>query len=411
MNVLFVHNHWPAQFVHLAKTLVAEGHRCIAIGSEIEGHVPGVEVARWRNRRGSTPGILPFATRAEADMIRGLAAAGEAKRLKEEGFYPDLIIGHPGWGETLFLREIYPRAKQLLHGEFFYRAEGGDAGFDPEFGRGTPSMDQRFQIHAKNAALSLALSDADQIVCPTQYQLGRLPPAFQARAKTIHEGIDTRKARKKHAPKFELAGGRTVTGESPIVTYASRYLEPLRGFHVFMRALPDILRRIPDAEVLVIGEEVTAGYGAAAPEGLTWKELLLRELAGKLDLSRVHFTGKVGHSRLIEAFSVSSAHVYYTYPFVLSWSLLEAMACECLIIGSNTRPLEDAVEHDRTGLLVDFFDVEALSDTIVAALQNPIRYCGMRRLARKSVLERFDLKTRCGPAWRALLCELSSDSV
>jgi glycosyltransferase involved in cell wall biosynthesis len=333
-------------------------------------------------------------------MIRGRAAANCALAIREAGFSPDLIIGHPGWGETLYLREIFPETPQILHGEFYYGTEGGDVGFDPEFG--SLDWDERCRIVSKNATVALAYVAADRIVCPTPYQRGRFPSLFQSRIRVIHEGLDTRTIRRRPDASVVTPSGVQLDGSRPVVTYVSRVLEPLRGFHTFMRALPALLAAAPDAHVVIIGEWERAGYGVPPPPQSTWKQMMLDEVGATLDLERVHFMGATSHGVLLDAMSISSAHVYFTYPFVLSWSLLEAMACNCLVLGSDTAPLQDVIVQGQNGVLLDFFDHQALSRMIIEACRRPEQFAPLRENARKTAL-RFDRDVVCLPAWRGLI--------
>ena len=405
-KLLFVHSNFPAQFGFVATAAAEAGAQCVAIGSRTARSVEGVEtVLRWSNKRGTTRNIFPLSVRAEADLMRGRAAAACALELKASGFAPDLIVGHPGWGETLFLREIFPAVKQILYGEFYYHSRGADVGFD--LGFPVPAVDEQFRVYAKNATLALALADADRIVCPTPFQAGLFPKVFQALATVIHEGVDTDTVIRQPRARVRLPNGEVLDDAKPVITFVSRHLEPLRGFHILMRALPAVLDSLPDAQILVIGDD-RKGYGPVAPEDTTWKAQLLKELADRLDLSRVHFLGRVPHAEMLAAFSISRAHVYYSYPFVLSWSLFEAMACECMIIASDTAPLHDVIANGRNGVLVDFFDVAALSEVLIRCCRRPREFDAMRGAARTTILERFDRRRHSLPAWRRLLESLSA---
>ncbi|HEX8165979.1 MAG TPA: glycosyltransferase [Beijerinckiaceae bacterium] len=401
-DLLFVHTNFPAQFGFVAQAMAARGHACRAISSETGREVAGVPLTRWGTKRGSTPGIFAPATRAEADLIRGAASARAALALKEGGFTPDVIVGHPGWGETVFLREVFPKARQVAYAEFYYRAEGADVGFDPEFG--TPTLEERFRIHAKNATMATAYAEADRIVSPTRFQASLLPAAFRDRAAIIHEGVDLERVRPDPGACLDL-GGRVLDRSVPVVTFINRRFEPLRGYHVFMRALPRLLEAVPDAEVVLIGSDAGAGYGLAAPQGSTWRQRFLDEVKDRIDLSRVHFAGHLPHDRMLAALSVSRAHVYFTYPFVLSWSLLEAMASECLIVASDTAPVRDAIRPGQNGLLLDFFDHGALAQTLIEACRDPDSFAPLRKAARETVVADFN-RTRCREAWIALIEEL-----
>lgn len=401
-SILFVHTNFPAQFGPLAGLLSRRGHVCRAIASRTGRAMPGVPLARWALTRGTTPGLFLPATRAEADMLRGEAAARAALRFAAEGFSPDLVIGHPGWGETLFLREVFPRARHILYGEFYYHGVGADVGFDPEFG--SPDLDGRIRVHAKNATGLLAYAEADRIVSPTAFQASLFPPVFRERQRVIHEGIDTGAVRPAAAGPVTLADGTILDGRAPVVTFVNRRFEPMRGFHTFMRALPAFQEMVPEARVVMIGADEPGGYGAAAGEGTTWKARLLSELDGRLDLSRIHFTGTLPPAQMHALMRLSAGHMYLTYPFALSWSALEAMALGCLVVGSRTAPVEEVIRHGENGLLVDMLDpaaiANALADICTCARE---RFGELREAARRTVVERFDRERVCLPAWLALV--------
>ena len=389
MNVLIVHQNFPGQFPHIADALVKRGDKVAAIGSETAKGRPGVDLRRWSNKRGSTPNLFYQAVRAEADLIRGTAAAETALQLRADGFTPDVIIGHPGWGETIHLKEVWPAAKVILLGEMFYQSRGGDTGFDPEFKQ--PTFSDMLRTNAKNAAGALAYSLADRIICPTRFQAASFPMGLQPIVRVQHEGIDLGHAKRRPNAVVKLPQRRGVlTGDRPVITFVSRTLEPLRGFHIFMRALPALLKACPDAHVLIVGRDSPSGYGSPSPNGTSWVTWMLAELQSRLDLARVHFMGQVTHNMLIDLFSISWAHVYYTYPFVLSWSLVEAMACECLVLASDTPPLHDAITDGHDGVLLPFFDVDALSSAMIKAICEAQAYVETRRNARQTAITHFD---------------------
>jgi glycosyltransferase involved in cell wall biosynthesis len=402
-NILIVHQNFPGQFPHIADALIKRGDRVAAIGCKTAKGRPGVDLRRWHTERGTTPGIFPLAVRAEADLIRARAAAEAALQLRRDGFTPDVIIGHPGWGETLFLREVWPTAPMVLFGELMYRSRGSDINFDPEFS--TPSFDGDVRAHAKNATQAMAYAWADRIICPTQFQAGSFAPAFRSRIRVIHEGVDLDHASRRARAMFVLPNGRLIDGTRPVITYVGRSLEALRGFHIFMRAIPAFLDACPDVDVLVIGHEKRSGYGPAAPGDQSWREWLAKEAGGEPDVNRVHFLGPVTHKRLIDAFSLSWAHVYYTYPFVLSWSLVEAMACECLILASDTPPLHDAITDGVEGRLLPFFDSSALSAALIEAVRERDRFGAMRSAAKRRAHADFD-RNRGTAGWLSTIDEL-----
>jgi glycosyltransferase involved in cell wall biosynthesis len=403
-GVLFIHNSFPGQFADLARTLMAKGVRCGAITQAQAGlkDLPGMPTLKYGLRRGTTPGIFSLATRAEADFIRGTRALDAARAAKQQGFDPDVIVGHTGWGETLLLTEVWPDAKQVLYPEFFYSGHGRDIGFDTEFKALT---DEAVLLgKSKNATMTLAMTDADAIVCPTKWQASTLPKVFQPLVRVIHEGVDIGEIRPGPAQPFALDDGRVIQPGTPVITHINNNMEPLRGLHIFARALPRLLAEVPEAQVLVIGNHhCKTGYAGAAPDDKTWTEVCFEGLP--IDHSRVHLLGKVPHARMLAALRLSTAHVYYTYPFVLSWSLSEAMASGCYVIGSDTQPLHEVIEDGVNGRLLPFFDPAALGEALVAACKDPKAQDGMRREARKTAERLFD-RDESRREWLALLQEM-----
>lgn len=400
-RILFVHQNFPGQFPHITAAARAKGYKLAAIAGPSAKGVPGVDLRRWKLTRGSTAGLFDPATRAEADLLRGCAAAEVAATLKADGFIPDLIVGHPGWGEMLMLGEVFRGVPQVAFGEFYYQTRGGDVNFDKEFEQETLESDMR--VYAKNMGLALSYAAAHTIVCPTPFQASTFPDALRSRILTLHEGIDVGRAFKKPSARLKLSSGKVLDGSKPTITFINRNFERLRGFHIFMRALPAFLEQIPDADILIIGTDAEKGYGGALPNGQTWKQKMLAEVGDKLDISRIHFTGALPHADMVSAMSISWAHVYYTYPFVLSWSLVEAMACECLVLASNTAPVRDAITSGVEGVLNDFFDVEALSEAMIEACNQPEKFATMRRRAREKAMALFDRETVGVPGWMALI--------
>lgn len=402
MKFLFVHQNFPAQFVHLAPALARAGQEVRALA--IDGRdIPGVTAHRYKPGRGSTSGIHPHAAEFETKVIRGEACAAAAMQLKSEGFAPDLVIAHPGWGESLFLKDVWPQARLLAFIEFFYSARGLDTDFDPEFG--APDLAAASRVRAKNAHLLLALDAMDWGYAPTHWQKSVLPAAYRDRVSVIFDGIDTRTVRP-DAQAMVKVRDRIIRAGDEVITFVNRNLEPYRGYHVLMRALPEIQRRRPNALTLIVGGD-DVSYGSKPPEGKTWKQIFLEEVAGKLDMNRVFFVGKIPYADYLKVLQVSACHVYLTYPFVLSWSAIEAMSAGCLVVGSATPPVQEVIEHGKNGLTVDFFDVGAWADTVSECLANPQQYAALRAAARQSAIERYDLASVCLPQQLALAQELA----
>jgi glycosyltransferase involved in cell wall biosynthesis len=400
-GVLFVHNNFPAQFRDLAQTLLDRGVRVAAIGAQAAPGLAGVPIGRYALDRGTTPDILPYAVRAEADLIRAAAAFRMGKALKAQGFEPAVIVGHPGWGETTFLDELWPDAKRVMFAEFFYRGRGLDIDFDDEFFETTEQA--VLMGKSKSPVMTLAYAEADVIVAPTEFQASVLPPVFRPRVRVIHEGVDVDTIRPGPAEPFALPDGRIIAPGTPVITYVNNHMEPMRGLHIFARALPRLMAEVPDAQVVAFGHESPRPYGGQAPDSKTWRQVVFEGLA--IDPARRHFMGKAPHAQMLAAFRLSTAHVYYTYPFVLSWSLVEAMASGCYIVGSDTPPLRDAIIDRANGRLLPFFDVDALAETLIAACRDPEASAPLRAAARETAVAKFS--SRDGrEGWLNVLREL-----
>ncbi len=409
MRYLFVHQNFPGQFRHVSAALAVRGHEVVALGvNKPDAPVRGVRHVLYEPRE--FPGAKsahPLAGalgELQGKVARGEAAAQAMQALRKDGFAPDIVVAHPGWGEALFAKDVFPQARLVVYAEYFYGGEGGDAAFDPEFSTASLLGDQRVRI--KNTHLLHALSACDAAISPTRFQRNRHPAWARERIHVIHEGIDTDRFRPdpKASVVLQTAGVSLRPGDE-VVTFVVRQLEPYRGYHIFMRALPLLQKLRPHARVVLVGGNGTS-YGSAPPEGKTWKDIFLAEVASGLDLGRVHFVGRVPHAALTQLMQVSAAHVYLTYPFVLSWSLMEAMSVGCLIVGSDTAPVREVIEHGRNGLLTDFFDAEALAHCIADALSRRAELAPMRQAARATIVGDYDLASRCLPAQLALLEDL-----
>ena len=394
MNILFVHRNFPAQYIHVVRELLHDPRiQIAAIGSETARAPRGVLLRKYQAVDRSVATTHPFARRFDLEAGRAEQVLYALSSLAASGFTPDVILAHPGWGETLPLRTVFPYARIILYCEFFYGNKGRDVGFDPEFPDG--GIDGHVALHLKNASTLLALAESDRGVSPTYWQRSTFPVKYQGSIDVVHEGVDVDRIRPDPNAKLKLPSGREFRPADEVLTFVARNLEPQRGYHAFMRSLPRIMAQRPRVEVVIIGGD-DVSYGAPAPSGQTWKSIFLAEVADRIDLNRVHFTGWLPYQSYLRALQVSSAHVYLTYPFVLSWSLLEAMSAGCIVIGSDTAPVREAID-DEKGLLVPFFDTDQLADRVIDVLSHPARFEPLRRAARRHVAERFDLRRSCVP--------------
>jgi len=401
MNVLFVHNNFPAQYRYLARALGRDPKvQMVAIGSATSRAVPGVELKKYALGMSDLAGTHPFARRFDLECQRAEQVLYALSSLVASGFTPDVILAHPGWGETLPLRIMFPKARLLLYCEFFYGDKGRDVDFDPEFPKA--GLDGHIALMLKNATTLLALNDADHGISPTDWQRSTFPVHYQDKIATIHEGVDVDLVRPDPTAVFRTATGHDLNRTDEVVTFVARSLEPLRGYHIFMRSLPRILAERPNAQIVIIGSEGQS-YGLPAPPGLTWKSVFLKEVEPHIDSSRVHFTGHLPYDQYLKVLQISSAHVYLTYPFVLSWSFLESLAAGCLVIGSATAPVQEVIEDGTNGLLVPFLDIDGLADRVVEALANPSKYLDIRARARQHVVDNYDMERVCLPKMLSLM--------
>lgn len=410
MNFLFVHQNFPGQFPHVVRSLAdMPAHRVVAIGEEknvVHRSLlhPKVIVNTYRQDKGGGRETHHYIRDYEAAIRRGQTVARLAIDIRKSGFYPDVVVGHTGWGETLFLKDVFPAARHISYFEYFYRAEGGDVGFDPEF---SFSFDDRLRIRVKNTTQLLSLEAADAGFSPTGWQQSRFPEEYHRKIRVIHEGIDTRIVHPDPDKVVEVDGIPLKRGYSKVVTFLSRNLEPYRGFHVFMRTLPLIQKACPDARVIIIGGDGVS-YGRKLPDGQTYRSIYTAEVHDKVDWSKVHFTGRVSYNRYLSLLQVSSAHIYLTYPFVLSWSMIEAMALGCTMIASATAPVQEVITQGENGVLFNFFDQNALVAAVADTLGNPGAYQAMRDRARQTVVERYDLHSKCLPEMLRFLTDANA---
>jgi glycosyltransferase involved in cell wall biosynthesis len=400
VKILFVHQNFPGQYRHLAPAMAQQGNTVIGLGDaenitqQIDNPFSqaGVKLIGYNTPKGASPSTHHYIRGLESGVRRGQAIVRATMQLREQGFIPDIVCAHPGWGEALYLRDVFPEAKHLYFLEFFYRSRGSDVGFDPEFPN---QLDDLFRVRTKNATLLLSLEAMDWGVSPTAWQRDQHPAVYHDRISVIHDGIDTKTVKPNSEAQVTVEGG-TLTGKDEVITYVARNLEPYRGFHIFMRSLPELLRRRPNAHVLIVGGD-DVSYGRRPPEGETYRQKYLAEVEDQIDRDRVHFLGKVPYQLYLSVLQISSAHIYLTYPFVLSWSMLEAMAAGCLVIGSATPPVEEVLRHNENGLLVDFFQTKEIVDAIDQVFADPERMQWLRENARTTVVENFDLESVCLP--------------
>jgi glycosyltransferase involved in cell wall biosynthesis len=430
MRILLIHQNFPGQFRHVAQAWATRpGWQVVALGRDTCPGLPQLndckqfKLIRYQPHRDGHKDQHPYLRKMEDAVLHGQAVARELMKLKQQGFTPDVILAHPGWGETLYAKEVFPKARLIHLCEWYYNVHGADVNFDPEF---PATLDDQLRIRTWNALHLLNLEHCDAAISPTQWQRDQHPAVYHPKIQVAHEGVDTeglgpdanatftllRPPSERTAPlpvraepvEASVALGATapqtpltLKAGDPVITYVARNLEPYRGFHQFMRALEIVQSEHPTVQTLVVGgDDVSYGKRPAQitrPNGLsaqTWREHMLQ--ACRIDSSRTHFLGRIPYEQYKKVLQVSSAHVYLTVPFVLSWSLLEAMASSCLVIASNTAPVREVIQDGVNGLLVDFFNPQDIARQLLHSLQEPRLSTPLRQAAQAHVQQHFGLQ-------------------
>jgi glycosyltransferase involved in cell wall biosynthesis len=412
MDILLIHQNFPGQYKHLAPALVERGHRVVALTCKVKEPTTwkGVQVIPYEIKGASSQNIHPWLADFETKLVRATSCYRGAKGLRDRGFNPQVICAHHGWGEPMFLKDIWPEARLGLYCELYHLTTDTFTNFDPEFPNKNPESD-RLRIRMKNINNRVHEEIMDAGISPTRFQAGTFPDHWQDRITVAHDGIDTDVVRPNPDAQLTVADGKVLTRDDEVVTFINRNLEPYRGYHIFMRALPDILKTRPNAQVVLIGGDEVS-YGAKAPKGQTWKQIYIDKVRDQIpdaDWARVHFLGRVPYDQFLAMMQVSTAHVYLTYPFVLSWSLIEAMSAECAILASDTAPVKEVLTEGETGWMVDFFDHKALVSRLNELLDDPETRKTLGQNARALVKANYDLQSICLPkhvAWVENLAKL-----
>lgn len=388
MRILFLHPNFPAQFRHLAAALAKEGkHQIVFATNRREGKMAGVTKAVYEKSRTARPETHHYVRPLENAVLEAQGVYRIAQKLKDSGFIPDIVYGHSGWGPTLFMKDIFPRSTLLCYFEWFYRAHGSDASFDPS---DPINADDEARIRIKNAPILIDLYSCDRGLSPTNWQRLQFPVEYHTKIKVHHDGIDTEYFQPQPEAKLVLPRiNLDLSKVKEIVTYVARGMEPYRGFPQLIEAIAILQHQRPKCHFVIVGQDRVA-YGKSLPDGKTYKDAMLEKFS--LDLSRVHFTGLLPYKEYLQVLQASSVHIYLTRPFVLSWSMLEALSAGCLIVASDTAPVSEVIQDEVNGLLVDFFSPQQISDRVIEALDNPAKMAKIRAAARQTIIDRYDIQ-------------------
>lgn len=402
MNFLFVHQNFPGQYIHLLRSLLADNHarpgthEIVFMTEPNQNYLEGVRKVTYSRPPPPPKALAPAAREFESAAIRAQAGYQGAQQIKTLGFKPDIIIGHHGWGEMLNLCDVFPGVPILGYFEFYYRIHNSDVNFDPEF----PMDETRFgAVRGKNTINLLAVALEQWGQTPTRWQYDTYPEWARGKIRIVEEGVDLETCSPDPAlrKKTVTVGPLTVTPKQKLLTFVSRNLEPYRGFHTLMRALPRILDERPDLVVSIVGGNEVS-YGAPPHNGGNWKDILMNEVGDRIDLSRVHFMGKVKYPDHLTLLKRSDAHVYLSYPFVASWSLREALACGCVLIGADSVTVTEFIKNGINGLITPTLDSAKLADNVLrvladgklsAQLRKGARAFAEKHLAMNNYIERY----------------------
>ncbi|HWR41436.1 MAG TPA: glycosyltransferase [Patescibacteria group bacterium] len=383
MRVLFLHRSFPAQFRYLAAQLALQPMNQVAFLTNREGGIlPGVNKILYTPSRSANPDTQSHLNAAEGAVLHGQAAYREMAKLKAEGFVPDVICGHSYWGPTLFAKDLFPHVPLLAYFEWFYKAEESD------------SEQVKMAVRTKNVPILWDLASCDQGLTPTTWQGSRFPTEYRDKIQVIRDGVDhsffcPRPGHRLLLPRI----GLDLSDVDEVVTYVSRSLEPLRGFPQFMQAAALIQKARPRCHVVVTGMEQSV-YERAPAEGKTYKQILLETV--ELDRSRIHFTGWLSLPEYREVLQASTLHVYLTKPYILSWSLLEALACGCLTVASDSEPVREVIRDGENGLLVDMNAPGEIAAAVADVLSRKTEFGFIREKARQTICENYDLDQQTG---------------
>lgn len=393
MKILIIHKGFPGQFKHLLLDLQRRGHEISVIGRSRPSNqkFKNVIYNQYSIVKGNSQDTNKFCQEFETKVIRGEAVAICANRLKVNGYSPDLILGHPGWGEMLFLRDIWPQSPQVHYLEFFYGVPGTDNDFKESMQRPI-NWEEKAKARIKNANLLSNMNSMTAGLTPTYFQHSLLPLWVKSRTDVIHDGIDCGWLIPNNTVKLKFKNRCILKSGMPIVTFINRTFEPYRGIHVFLESIKELQKVHSTFHTILIGEDTPfVSYGERRKDGTGWLSVLRKEYGNTLDWERIHQVGTVTHTQLKTIYQVSAAHIYLSYPFVLSWSMLEAMSCGCLVIGSDTAPVKEVIINGENGLLVPFSDTQQLKVKIQHALEHPSKYFTIRKQARKTIQDRYNL--------------------
>ena len=398
MRILFIHQGFPGQFIHLIRELISRQNEIWTITKKTKKphSMQGVNTLYYTLDRGNSENIHHLSREVESKTIRGEAVAQQAFKLQHNNKNPDIIIGHPGWGEMLFLNDVWPDIPQIHYNEFFYGVKGTDDDFDGGIEQVGDQWLNKARARMKNAHILSGLNTMTRGISPTYFQQQLLPKWAQDKTEVVHDGVDTEWLKPNNDACLTVTdvNKKTIrlTTDSPVVTFINRTFEPYRGIHIFLEAIKTLQQLNPNAVVLLVGrDQPNVSYGKNREDGVGWLTYLRKYHGRNLDWDRIYYLGQVPHKILRTVYQISAAHVYLSYPFVLSWSMIEAMSCGALVLASDTAPVREVITDQINGLLVPFKNHEKLASMLDEAINSRERFQDLRKNARKTIITNYKL--------------------
>lgn len=400
-SILFSHQNFPAQFGGFGHYLAQSGWDVTFATSRVSGAPPpGCRILQMKPHREPSESVHRFAYGLEKAMINGQAFANSCIQAREEnGLVPDIVFAHSGWGSGTFCKAVWPDCKYVSYVEWFYRWPAVDM---PKHSAQADDEDRRAHALARNAPILLDLAEADLVYCPTQFQASQFPEKFRYNMIVQHDGVDTDKLRPNPSLSVDIENG-PLPKDAELLTYATRGMEPHRGFPEFMRAVSELQKQRPKLHTIIGGEDRVA-YGQKLPEGESWKKRMLAEL--DLDLSRIHFVGHLPHAEYVKLLQATDVHVYLTVPFVLSWSLVEAMSVACPLVASRNKAVSEVLADGESALLVRNEQVSEIVSAVQKILENKGLAAELGKTAREVATTSYSSKW-IWPARREVLHRLA----
>jgi glycosyltransferase involved in cell wall biosynthesis len=381
MNILFIHQNMPGQFGALAAALSSDpGHRVVFLTERNDRQIPGVERVVYKAEIPRSPTVHRYGQTFERSLVYGQAVARACVKLADDGFRPDVVIGHPGWGETLFVKDLFPHTPLILYAEHFEQADRRHRD------QATGVLDRRAMTRAAMAHMLVSLDACNLAWSPLAWQKSTFPAAYQDRIQVLHDGVQTQTAKPDPGAMLRVREDLVLSARDEVITYCARGLEPCRGFDKLMYALPEILAARPAARVVIAGEDVS--YYGAGPEEGSWRQKFAADV--HYDPDRVIFTGRLPAADYIRLLQISSLHLYLSEPFVLSWSFMDAMSTGCCVLAASNAPVREILVDGENGFLTDRLCPAGLARAVAAALEHP-DLPSIRANARRTIVQAHDL--------------------